>query len=206
MPRYSGSRHRKKAKKSRTKAAFIWLAVIAVFAVAVIVVISNFNNNTADRLRKVSYPQTYSGYVDKAARDYGLEPALIYAVIRTESGFDPDAESNVGARGVMQMMPSSFEWLMQQRGEEGKYTVDDLYNPEICIDYGSYLLKYFYDTYGTEQCAVAAYNAGFTVGDWLADPNCSSDGVTLDVIPYPETEEYVERVESAKEVYIELYY
>lgn len=68
---------------------------------------------------------------------------MIYAVIHTESGFDPKAESGVGAKGVMQMMPSSFEWLQEQRGCAGQYTEDDLFDPEICIDYGSYLLKYF---------------------------------------------------------------
>ena len=62
-----------------------------------------------------------------------------------------------------------------------------------------------YDYYGNEQCAVAAYNAGFEVSNWLDDPNCSSDGMTLDVIPYPETSKYVGRVQSAKSVYEKLY-
>ena len=74
------------------------------------------------------------------------------------------------------------------------------------IDYGSYLLRYFLDYYGNEKCAVAAYNAGFEVSNWLEDPNCSPDGMTLDVIPYPETSEYVVKVENAKQKYIELYF
>ena len=121
-------------------------------------------------------------------------------------GFDPKAESGVGAKGVMQRMPSSFEWLQEQRGCAGQYTEDDLFDPEICIDYGSYLLKYFYDYYGTERSAIAAYNAGFVVSDWLNDTNYSSDGKNLDSIPYPETKNYVDKVESAKEMYIKLYY
>ena len=67
-------------------------------------------------------------------------------------------------------------------------------------------LKYFYDYYGTERSAIAAYNAGFVVSDWLNDTNYSSDGKNLDSIPYPETENYVDKVESAKEMYIKLYY
>ena len=106
----------------------------------------------------------------------------------------------------MQIMPETFDWLMEKRGEKGKYTADDLYDPEVNIDYGCYLLRYFLDYYGNEQCAVAAYNAGFEVSNWLDDPNCSSDGMTLDVIPYPETSEYVEKVESAKDKYNELYF
>lgn len=181
-------------------------AAIVILIGAVIFFVAVFHRNTADDLQKVSYPRSYSEYVDKAAREYDLEPALIYAIIRTESGFDPDAMSNVGAYGIMQVMPESFEWLMGLRGESGRYTADDLLDPAVCIDYGSYLLRYFYDTYGDERCAVAAYNAGFVVGEWLQDPNCSPDGTTLEYIPYPETSEYVDRVEAAKEKYIELYY
>ena len=153
-----------------------------------------------------SYPQKYDAQVQHWAAEYGQDPLLIDAIIRTESGFDPKAESGVGAKGVMQMMPSSFEWLQEQRGCAGQYTEDDLFDPEICIDYGSYLLKYFYDYYGTERSTIAAYNAGFVVSDWLNDTNYSSDGKNLDSIPYPETENYVDKVESAKEMYIKLYY
>lgn len=183
-----------------------WIIALAVLAAAVVFFVTSFFEDTKKNLEELSYPQKYSEYVDKAAEEYNLEPALIYAVIRTESGFDPDAESEVGACGVMQMMPTSFEWLQEKRGCAGQYTQEDLFNPEICIDYGCYLLKYFYDFYGTERSAVAAYNAGFVVGDWLNDPNYSSDGVNLDSIPYPETSNYVDKVESAKEMYIKLYY
>ena len=155
---------------------------------------------------EAAYPLEYTELVDKAAKDYNLEPALIYGVIHTESRFDPDAGSSVGARGLMQIMPETFDWLMEKRDEKGKYTADDLYDPAVNIDYGCYLLRFFLDYYGNEQCAVAAYNAGFEVSNWLEDPNCSSDGMTLDVIPYPETSDYVEKVESAKNKYNELYF
>ena len=59
---------------------------------------------------------------------------------------------------------------------------------------------------GKERSAIAAYNAGFVVSDWLNDTNYSSDGKNLDSIPYPETKNYVDKVESAKEMYIKLYY
>ena len=198
-------RRGKKQKKGRMPVA-VWIAVFGILAAAAVLFVVNCQGRTADNLRKVAYPQKYSEYVNKAAADYNLPPALIYAVIRTESGFDPDAESSVGARGLMQLMPSSFEWLLQKRGETDKYTSDALFDPAVNIDYGAYLLRYFYDYYGNEQCAVAAYNAGFVVSDWLADSSYSPDGVTLTEIPYPETSQYVDKVESAKSVYIELYY
>ena len=198
-------RRGKKARK-RGLPPIVWIVAGAILIAAAIFFAVDCQGRTANKLRKIAYPQKYSEYVNKAASDYNLPPALIYAVIRTESGFNPDAESSVGARGLMQLMPSSFEWLLEKRGESGKYTSDSLFDPAVNIDYGSYLLRYFYDYYGTEQCAVAAYNAGFVVSDWLSDSAYSPDGVTLTQIPYPETSEYVEKVESAKSVYIELYY
>ena len=210
MAQYSQNRRYAPRRRTKPKKSFktlvVWIVVIAILGTAAVLFAVSCHSRTAADLLKISYPQKYGEYVSKAAGDYNLPPELIYAVIRTESGFNPDAESSAGARGLMQLMPSSFEWLQEKRGETGKYTSDSLFDPAVNIDYGAYLLRYFYDCYGTEQCAVAAYNAGFVVSDWLADPNYSTDGVTLSSIPYPETSNYVEKVENAKSVYIELYY
>lgn len=200
------SKRRYKEKGGFLKNFVLWILVLVIFAGAILFMLGHFNEDTKDKLEKLNYPTDYSEYVEKAASDYGLEPSIIYSIIRTESNFNPDAQSNAGAYGIMQIMPSSFDWLQELRGEEGKYDADTLFEPEICIDYGSYLLKYFYDYYGNEQCAVAAYNAGFVVSDWLADPQYSSDGETLNDIPYPETNDYVTKVQSAKEMYEKLYF
>lgn len=189
-----------------SKNLLVWIIVVFVFLGAIAIFVVSFQKNTTDNFKKTSYPEDYSDYVEKAASDYNLDPALIYAIIRTESAFDPNAVSTAGARGIMQVMPSSFEWLMERRGTTGQYTADDLFDPAICIDYGSYLLRYFYDVYDDERCAIAAYNAGFVVSDWLGDSDYSNDGKTLYSIPYPETSDYVDKVEEAKNMYIELYY
>lgn len=197
-------RHRRKSNKFKN--FLIWLVILAIFAGGIVFFAASYYEDTKNKLEKLSYPIEYSEYVEKAAREYDLDEALIYAVIRTESSFNPEAESPVGACGVMQMMPSSFEWLQQIRGTTEEYTTDDLFNPEICIDYGCYLLRYFMNTYEDERCAIAAYNAGFVVGEWLADESYSTDGKTLIDTPYPETSDYIKKVESAKEMYIKLYY
>ncbi len=197
-------RHRK--KKSKFKGFLSWIFVLAIFAGGIVFFVTNYYEGTKQELEKLSYPIEYSEYVEKASAEYDLDEALIYAVIRTESSFNPEAESPVGACGIMQMMPSSFEWLQTLRGTTGEYTTEDLFNPEICIDYGCYLLRYFMDTYNDERCAIAAYNAGFVVGEWLENEEYSPDGKTLSDTPYPETSNYIEKVESAKEMYIKLYY
>lgn len=200
-------RTRKRNTKKGGKAKVVIISIIAVaLAVTAVLVATNFYKKTENNLEKSAYPLEYTDLVNKAAKDYNLQPALIYGVIHTESRFNPDAGSSVGAVGLMQIMPETFDWLQEKRGESGKYTTEDLYTPSVNIDYGSYLLRYFLDYYGNEKCAVAAYNAGFEVSNWLEDPNCSPDGMTLDVIPYPETSEYVVKVENAKQKYIELYF
>ncbi|MCH5296056.1 MAG: lytic transglycosylase domain-containing protein [Ruminococcus sp.] len=199
-------KYARKEKSGIFKNFILWILVLAIFAGAIVFMLGHFNEETKNNLEKLNYPTDYSEYVEKAAANYDLEPSIIYSVIRTESNFNPDTQSSAGAYGIMQVMPSSFEWLQELRGENGKYEADALFDPEICIDYGCYLLKYFYDYYGNEQCAVAAYNAGFVVSDWLANPQYSSDGETLDDIPYPETNNYVAKVQSAKEMYEKLYF
>jgi soluble lytic murein transglycosylase len=200
------AKRRRKEKRHIFRNFVLSILVLALLAGAVLYFVGTCFDDTKVKFEKLNYPQKYTDYVEKAAQDYSLDPALIYAVIRTESNFDPTAQSEAGAYGIMQVMPSSFEWLMEKRDTVGEYTAEDLFDPEVCIDYGSYLLKFFYDYYGTEQCAVAAYNAGFVVSDWLEDSAYSSDGKTLNEIPYPETSSYVSKVETAKQKYIELYY
>lgn len=200
-------RTRKRNTKKGGKVKVVIISIIAVaLAVTAVLASTHFYKKTENNLEKSAYPLEYTDLVNKAAKDYNLQPALIYGVIHTESRFDPQAGSSVGALGLMQIMPETFDWLQEKRGEAGKYTTEDLYTPSVNIDYGSYLLRYFLDYYGNEKCAVAAYNAGFEVSNWLEDPNCSPDGMTLDVIPYPETSEYVVKVENAKQKYIELYF
>lgn len=200
-------RTRKRNTKKGGKVKVVIISIVAIaLAVTAVFAATHFYKTTENNLEKSAYPLEYTDLVNKAAKEYNLQPALIYGVIHTESRFNPDAGSSVGAVGLMQIMPETFDWLQEKRGEAGKYTTEDLYTPSVNIDYGSYLLRYFLDYYGNEKCAVAAYNAGFEVSNWLEDSNCSPDGMTLDVIPYPETSEYVVKVENAKQKYIELYF
>lgn len=182
-----------------------WLMVFAVIIGVIWFAVTQLAKTQEDVMTAL-YPTEYSEYVDEAAEKYDLDKTLIYGVIKTESDFDEDAKSRVGALGLMQMMPETFDWLQEERGVEGTYTEEDLFTPEISIDYGCYFLRYLVDYYGNQRCAVAAYNAGFVVDDWLNDPNYSIDGITLTDIPYPETKAYVDKVFTAKSKYKELYF
>lgn len=197
-------RRQRKKKKGGCLRGFLAFLMCLIIAFPFLYIFTENLGKSEDFLLKSYYPLKYLEIVEKASEDYNLDKALIFAVIKTESGFNPDAESPVGAKGLMQIMPESFKWLQKLKGEE---LVDNkIMNPEVNIDYGCYLLKYFLDYYKTEQCAVAAYNAGFVVSDWLKNPQYSTDGRTLSSIPYKETADYVNKVEKAKEMYIKLYY
>lgn len=180
------------------------LAAAAIFAVLF------FTTNVFDGLKGsvygVFYPRKYSAEVEKYSREFDVDESLVYAVIRTESGFREEVESYAGAVGLMQLMPGTFEWLQGMKDGEVVYTADSLKDPDVNIRYGVYFLSYLIDRYGSESTACAAYNAGTTTVDgWLSDAAYSSDGATLTSIPYSETDSYVKKVMDAKAMYKKLY-
>jgi hypothetical protein len=105
-------------------------------------------------------------YVEQAARDNRLEADFIYGIIWVESRFDPEAVSPVGARGLMQLMPKTAEYLAECIGWRGRV---DAFDPEFNIVAGSYYIARLVAQFGgDEEIALAAYNAGPTnVNRWL---------------------------------------
>lgn len=151
------------------------------------------------------YPREYGDIVESAAAEQDIPESLVYSVIRAESSFRADAVSRAGAKGLMQLMPETYEWLVKKHG--GSESPEDITDPAVNIRYGCLYLRSLYDRFGDWSLAVAAYNAGPNrVAGWLADSRYSDDGKTLAKIPYAETENYVNRVLSAWEKYEKLYY
>lgn len=177
-----------------------FIKVIAIVLVAVTV--SGFlMRKTAMR---IIYPDKYSDRVVAAANEYGIEPNLLFAVIHTESGFDPNAESYAGARGLTQITEDTFDWLLTKTGED--YTFDDLFNADISIKYGALFLGLLKTEFGNDRAALAAYHAGRgSVNSWLKNSEYSSDGETLDKIPISDTAHYVNKVTKAINQYENLY-
>ena len=139
--------------------------------------------------------EQYSNYVMQYSMEFDVPPALVYAVIKAESGFNPNAVSSVGARGLMQMLPSTFESMKNNFFPEDTYTSNDLFTPEVSIKYGTKYLSETLKKYGVKETAIASYNAGQgAVDSWLKNSTYSDDGKTLKYIPYSETRAYVETV------------
>ena len=197
-------RRGKKTKKGGLP-LIVWLVAIAILIGALVLFVVNCQGRTTKNVLKVAYPQKYSEYVNKAAADYNLPPALIYAVIRTESGFDSGAVSPAGAVGLMQLMPATFEWLTDDKLFEHLES-GMLYDPETNIKYGTYCLSYLYDRYGDWETALAAYNGGLgNVDEWLESDRYADGEGGLKRIPFKETRQFVARVTDAWEMYERLY-
>ncbi len=159
------------------------------------------------RFSETLYPLKYGTLVEEAAAEYGIPPSLVYAIIHTESEFDPGALSTADAKGLMQLTDDTYRWALQRAGAEETFDPDALYDPAVNIRYGVYVLSLLGEQFANTETVLAAYNAGQGhVREWLNDPACSADGETLSSIPFPETKTYVQRVLAARKQYQSLYH
>ena len=180
-------------------------ALAIVLILGILVVSGVLMSKATKSLEHEAYPRTYREIIETKADEYQVPISVIYAVIFQESRFDPNAESVDGARGLMQIVEITHEWIDYYQGES-KGSWDDLYDPEINLDYGIWLLGYCYREFGNWETVYAAYNAGINrVKNWLLDPTYSEDGVTLKEIPFEETRKYVEKVSLYRKCYQTVY-
>ena len=153
-----------------------------------------------------AFPQKYTAYVTHYAEEYEVDPAFLYAIIKTESDFQPHVVSQDDACGLMQLLPSTLEWLQRLTPEKDAYTRADLFEPEINIRYGTYFIAMLFKKFEEPDVVAAAYHAGINgVAKWLQNPAYSQDGVHLTDIPYADTAQYVERVMQRYQIYQQLY-
>lgn len=176
----------------------------AVLALAFIVAAAFAAVYLARKSRTAKYADLYSPVIERECEANSLDESLLRAVIYCESGYDASAVSSVGARGLMQLTEETFDWIAWRLGETDEYSYDDVFDPELNVRYGAYLLRYLLDLFdGQEQTALAAYHAGVScVKGWLSDTAYSADGITLDRIPYEDTASYVSWVTKTKNKYM----
>ena len=161
--------------------------------------------NAIDR----NYPIAYRDLIETYAAEYNLSPAYVAAIIMNESSFQPNAESGVGARGLMQLMPETAEWIAGKLQVSG-FAFERMYDPESNIRFGCWYLNYLSRLFLGDPVAVtAAYHAGQgQVKVWLSDPNLSEDGYTLSLSSLPDgpTKKYAGRVTRDYGIYKEKYF
>ncbi len=161
----------------------------------------------AEAAERARHPLYYRDIIERTADRFSIEPSLIAAVILAESSFDATAESRVDARGLMQLMPDTAEWIAG-KVDEPDYSFDKLYTPDTNILFGGWYLGYLCNRFdGDTMLAICAYHAGQgNVDAWLKNPKYSADGVTLLKIPTEDTQRYYSRVSSAQAVYNKYYF
>lgn len=176
--------------------------VLLVALVLAFVVATFFYLRGPDFWRRRYYPLSYTGTLAAASARHEVSPYLLAAVINVESEWKPAARSAVGARGLMQVMPSTAEELADRRLVDGRrFPSDQLENPSVNVEYGAAYLRYLVERYHEVETALAAYNAGLANADtWSAQ-----GGDIREQIEFPETRHFVLEVSRGKDRYEELY-
>jgi peptidoglycan lytic transglycosylase len=185
---------RREAVRRRTAArrrrSVLVVAAMVVAAIGIVLAMPLLRQAVND----LTLPLSYQDIIRQQASEKHLDPALIAAVIDAETKFDPRT-SPTGALGLMQIEPSTAEFLAHRSGGT-TFTVSDLAEPAVNIAYGSYYLRYLLNHYhGSEMLAIAAYNGGIgNVDSWVARARARGHALTVHEIPFPETRAYVEKV------------
>jgi soluble lytic murein transglycosylase len=184
------------------RVAWLLAAVVVIGGVIAAVVAPRVDK----AVQEVVLPLRHEDIIRQQAADKGLDPALIAGVIYTESRFR-DQTSHAGAKGLMQILPSTAHDIARKSGGTA-FVQGDLANPQVNISYGSFYLRYLLQRYGgNEVLAIAAYNAGEgRVDQWIFDARHKGEAFDrARHIPFPETRHYVQQVLDVRTRYREEY-
>ena len=183
---------RRRRQRRRTMLAVLASALVVLIALGAWALIHRGGAPLFDR-----YPMRYEAEIRQAAAEFSLDPAYVASVALAESSFDAEAVSSVGAIGLMQIMPSTGEWIAGKLDEA--FDAQRLYEPSVNLRYGCWYLRFLLNRYdGDMRTASTAYHQG-------QGPEYSEDGKTLSVISSSVTDTYVNRIMENYAHYQELY-
>lgn len=174
--------------------------------IGIILVLFVITTAIAPAILKGMFPMPFYDLVEKYANEYNLQITLVYAVMKTESGFIDNAISKKGAVGLMQVTEKTGTWIASMLNAP-EFSPDNLKNPETNIRFGCWYLSYLMDRFnGNSDLALAAYNAGEgTVSGWIDTGLIGWKDEKIKSLPYGETEKYLIRVNRIYFVYKTLY-
>jgi soluble lytic murein transglycosylase-like protein/tetratricopeptide (TPR) repeat protein len=152
---------------------------------------------------RLLYPTPYLDVVLKLAGEFNVPVQLIYSIMRAETYYRESLSSNVGALGLMQIMPQTFEKISKFGGIKIKDPMDPYDSMKASVWYLSKLLKRFDNNL---IAATAAYNAGpHNVSDWISRYGGKEAYLFVEMIPYKETRDYVKKVMRFYMIYSYIY-
>jgi soluble lytic murein transglycosylase len=154
---------------------------------------------------KLAYPRPYAEIVSEQAKENALSPSLIYAIMREESAFDPDAESPADAYGLMQLILPTARQMAKPLGLP--HDRISLKRPSVNIPLGARVLGKYREKFPEDPLlAIAAYNAGPGAAQrWRKERPGASFDLWVELIPYVETRRYIKRVLGSAAVYAIVY-
>jgi soluble lytic murein transglycosylase len=193
----TASRPRRRARVKRRR--LVLLTVLLGLAAIALLTLKPWADKAVQELK---LPLRHEDVIRQQAADKHLDPSLIAGVIYVESRFR-DQTSHAGAKGLMQLMPATADYIARKSGGT-RFVQGDLADPQINISYGSWYLRYLLQHYnGNVALALAAYNAGEGKVDewWREAADRGEKFVVTKHIPFPETRAYVKKVLSARTSY-----
>ena len=154
---------------------------------------------------RLAYPTYYRDLIVEAAADYGLDPLLLLSMIRQESLFESLARSWAAAQGLMQVIPSTGEYIADSLGWTG-YQNDDLYKPYVSIAFGAYYLAEQLEAFdGKPHVALSAYNAGPGYAAYWYAVAPEDPDFYLEIITMSEPRSYIQWIYTHYTYYRALY-
>lgn len=182
-----------------------FIVLIAIFIILLIALFAKVFNVKTLILREI-YPKTYSEHVEKYAKEFNVDPLLIFSMIKAESNFDEKAQSSSGAKGLMQLMEATAIEIANKI-DEPLVEQENLLEPEKNIMIGTkYYAELLQNYDGNMLLALTAYNAGMgNVNEWIKNEIIKKDGSDIENIPYKETNMYVRKIINNYKMYKKIY-
>lgn len=153
-----------------------------------------------------NYPVSYVDLIRKNASEFSLDPYMVLSLMRIESSFKPDAKSNLGALGLMQIMPDTGAWIAHKLDLDDEYSEEQLFDEETNVRFGCWYIDFLKKRFNSyEKAMICAYNAGHgTLSKWLENESYTQNG-ELNVIPNSDVQNYYTKYMRAYKKYKELY-
>ncbi len=156
-------------------------------------------------LARLAYPTYYEDLIVAEAEREGLSPLLMFALVRQESLFEAIATSSAAAHGLMQVIPSTGEYIAGQLNWPPNYRTADLYRPYVSVRFGTWYLARQRDRFGRLDVALAAYNGGPSNAQRWLDAAGEDPDMFLEQITFGETRLYLQRIREHYAIHAALY-
>ena len=191
----------KKSGKKNVKLLIIFLIIILLLILFGPMKIQN-------RILEMMYPREYENFVSLYSKEYNVDENLVYAIIKAESNFDPDAVSGKSAKGLMQIVDETAMDVAKalSLNISQEELIERLNDIDLNINLGTKYISMLLEKYENIALALTAYNAGIgTVDNWIEKGTIKSDGSDVENIPYKETNQYVRKILRDYDIYQKLY-